>query len=230
VTTLTPTQVAIMPRVNLLPPEIAAADRLRRLKLVLGGAVFGVLLLVLFGWFLVGRSLGSAQDELTQAQTEGNQLNQEIASYSEVPQVYSEVDAAQSDLVTAMTPEIRWSFFLNDLSLTMPKTNRLKTATFVNTAAAAQVDPAAALTPTVTPLGEPAMGTATFTGRATGFDAVAAWLQTLAKSKAYSTPTVTNVAEVDSEGTAGRVFDVESNAFLNVNAASNRYQQVEAGE
>jgi Tfp pilus assembly protein PilN len=219
-----------MPRVNLLPPEIAAAQRLRRLQVILGAAVFGVLALVLLAWLVVGSGVGSAQDELTQAQGESSQLEQEIASYSEVPQVYGDVETAQGNLTTAMTPEIRWSFFLNDLSLTMPKTSRLDSLAFLNTAAAAQLDPTAALTPTTTPLGEPTMGTVTFTGKATGFDAVAAWLQTLGRSKALSSATVTNVAEVDSEESSGHLFDVASNAFLNANAASNRYLQVEAGE
>ena len=35
-TTLTPTRLAAMPRVNLLPPEIAEAARFKRLKVMLG--------------------------------------------------------------------------------------------------------------------------------------------------------------------------------------------------
>jgi Tfp pilus assembly protein PilN len=92
------------------------------------------------------------------------------------------------------------------------------------------MDPTSQAALVTTPLGEPTMGTVTFTGKSTGFDAVAAWMQTLGRSDSLSDPTVTNVAAADSEDTKGKVFDVESNAFLNANAASNRYLQVGTGE
>ncbi|HEX5017958.1 MAG TPA: PilN domain-containing protein [Actinomycetes bacterium] len=229
-TTLTANRLATMPRVNLLPPEIAAAQRLRQLKMLLGLIVVGALVVVVLAWLYVGGQVGNAEDELTQAQTDGAQLQQEIATYAEVPQVFGEVEAAQTNLVTAMTPEIRWSFLLNDLSLTIPQTSRLKSLTFTNQAAAIQVDPNAGLNAVTTPYGEPTMGTVTFTGRSTNFDAVVSWLQTLNRSEALSDPTVTNVAENEDEETAGRFFDVESNAFLTPEAASNRYAQIETGE
>ena len=42
------------------------------------------------------------------------------AKYAEVPKVYAQVDAAEADLELAMGQEIRYSFVLNDLSLTIP--------------------------------------------------------------------------------------------------------------
>ena len=74
-----------------------------------------------------------------EAQAEDAQLQADVATYAEVPQVLAEVDVAQANLVTAMTPEIRWSFYLNDLSLTIPRTTRLTSMTAVNAAADAQL-------------------------------------------------------------------------------------------
>ena len=103
--------------------------------------------------------------------------------------------------------------------------------TAVNAAAAAQLDPAAAeLNASVTPLGTPSMGTVTFTGSATDFDAVASWLQTLARQEGYTEPTVTSVQKSDAEDTVGEFYEVETSTALTPEAASNRYLQIATGE
>jgi Tfp pilus assembly protein PilN len=241
-TTMTPTQLATMPRVNLLPPEIAAAARLKRLRLMLGVALGGAVVLVLFLYLLASSQVGSAEDQLADAQALGQQRTAEKATYAEVPLVYAEVDAAQSNLVTAMTPEIRWSFYLNDLSLTIPKTTRLATITAVNDAAAAQLAGSLTTTapPTTTtstetgvaaaPVAPVSMGSITFTAKSTNFDAVAAWLQSLTRQEGYMDPFVQNITKADSENTVGDWYDVDSSTKLDLEAASNRYLQIGAGE
>src|SRR3954471_24435138 len=144
-TTLTQTHLAAMPRVNLLPPEIAAAARLKRLRAMLGLAVAGIAVVVVLLFLFVSSRVGAAQDDLDAAQAIGAQRTAEKADYAEVPLVYASVDTAQQNLATAMTPEIRWSFYLNDLSLTIPRTTRLSSMTAVNDAAAVQLAGAAAL-------------------------------------------------------------------------------------
>ena len=78
-TTLTPTRLAQMPRVNLLPPEIAAAAKLRRLKIMLGLLVLGAMVLVVLGSSSPAVSIGGAEESLVDAQTEGAQLQAEVA-------------------------------------------------------------------------------------------------------------------------------------------------------
>lgn len=227
-TTLTPTRMAQMPRVNLLPPEIAAAAKLRSLKLMLGLLVFAAMVLVVVGYLIVSSRIGGAEDALAEAQTYGTQRQADVATYAEVPQVLAEVDAAQVNLETAMTPEIRWSFYLNDLSLTIPKTTRLSNITAVNSAAAEQLTAA----PTVvgTPLGALPMGSITFSGKSTDFDAVAAWLQSLSRQQGYLEPSVQGVTKAEADGADGTFYDVESNTQLSVDAASGRYLQIANGE
>lgn len=232
-TTLTPTRLAAMPRVNLLPPEIEAAARLKRLKAVLAIVVLAVLAAVVLVYLFVSGQVGAAEDDLATAEAQGTALQAELAEYAEVPEVLAAVDAAQANLTTAMTPEIRWSFYLNDLSLSIPKTSRLATLTAVNAAAAAQVAPATGVgltTAPVTPLGAPSMGTVAFTGSATDFDAVAAWLQTLARQQGYTEPSVTSITESDAEDTVGHFYEIETSIALTPEAASNRYLQIATGE
>lgn len=230
-TTLTPTRLAQMPRVNLLPPEIAAAAKLKRLKAVLGLTVLAVMALLVLAFLWVSGQVGGAEEELATAQATGNVLEAEVATYAEVPQVLLAVDTAQADLATAMTPEIRWSFYLNDLSLTIPRTTRLTDITAVNEAAAAQLTGTVTTAEgVVTPLGEMSMGSMTFSGKSTDFDAVAVWLQSLARQEGYIEPSVQNVTRADSEGSSGTFFEVQSTTQLSLEASSGRYLQIANGE
>ncbi|MFL6181624.1 MAG: hypothetical protein ACJ73J_04895, partial [Actinomycetes bacterium] len=178
----------------------------------------------------------------------GAQRTAEKADYAEVPLVYASVDTAQQNLATAMTPEIRWSFYLNDLSLTIPRTTRLSSMTAVNDAAAVQLAGAAALPApaptdgtttdgtttdgtTTTPAPIPVVantGSITFTGKSTDFDAVAARLQSLTRVEGYSDPFVQTITKSDSTNTVGDWFDVDSSTKLNIAALSNRYLQIGA--
>jgi len=230
-TTLTPTRLAQMPRVNLLPPEIAAAAQLRRLKLILGLVVLAAMVLVVLGFLAASSRIGAAEDSLAASEAEGAKLQSDVAAYAEVPQVLAAVGTAQVNLETAMTPEIRWSFYLNDLSLTIPRSTRLSSMTAVNDAAAAQLAGTLATTATVvTPMGQVPMGSITFSGKSTDFDAVAAWLQSLAKQKGYMEPSAQSVTKSDTAGTQGTFYDVESNTQLSLEASSDRYLEIANGE
>jgi len=230
-TTLTPTRLAEMPRVNLLPPEIAEAAQLKRLKVMLGALLLAAMAVVVLIYLLVSSQIGGAEDELASAQADGATLQADVATYAEVPEVLLAVDTAQANLATAMTPEIRWSFFLNDLSLTIPKTTRLSTMTAVNEAASAQLSGSVATDGGAsTALGQISMGSITFTGKSTDFNAVASWLQSLAKQKGYVEPTVQVVTKDEEADTTGTFFSVESSTQLSLEAASGRFETIANGE
>lgn len=232
-TTLTPTRLAQMPRVNLLPPEIAAAARLRRLKILLGLLVLGAMGLTVLGFLFASSQVGGAEDSLAQSEATGVQLQADVATYAEVPQVLAEVDAAQVNLETAMTPEIRWSFYLNDLSLTIPRTTRLASMAAVNEAAAAQLSGTITSVEgglVLTPNGAVSVGSVTFSGKSTDFDAVTAWLQSLARQKGYIEPSVQTVTQAEGADTKGSFYDVESNTQLSTEASSGRYLEIGNGE
>lgn len=229
-TTLTPTRLAQMPRVNLLPPEIAEAAKLKRLKVMLGALLLGAMAVVVLIYLVVSSQIGGAEEDLAVAQADGAKLQADVATYAEVPQVLLAVDTAQANLATAMTPEIRWSFYLNDLSLTIPKTTRLGSMTAVNEAAAGQLTGSVVEEGAVSPLGQVSMGSITFTGKSTDFDAVAAWLQSLAKTEGYLEPTVQVVTKAEEADTAGTFYSVESSTQLSLEAASGRFLTIANGE
>lgn len=220
-TLLTAARVSEMPRVNLLPPEIAAAAKLRKLQILLGLLVLGAFVIagLLFMW--ASAKVSAEQQALDDATAEATSLTAEKAQYSEVPEVDAALLVAETNRAQAMAPEIRWSYLMNDLALTTPSGVRLAGMTAVNTAAAAQVTPEP-FAP-VTTLGLPQVGTVDFTGRANDYDAVASWMNSLARqSEWFLEPSVSSISKVEAEDTQGDVYDFAGASFLSPEALSGR--------
>ncbi len=168
---------AVLPRVNLLPPEIGEAVRFRRIQMGLGGALLTTLGVVALLYVGAVSSVGEAETELAASTATGTQLQAENDKYADVTAVYAAAAAAEAMLTQAMGEEVRFSQYLNDLSLTVPENVWVKNVTF------AQAPVPAALGST-----EPGIGTVTFTGVGFSHDDVAVWLESLAKQKGYKDP------------------------------------------
>src|SRR5581483_2823263 len=134
--------VTAMPRVNLMPPEIAEAERFRRLQMAMGGAV--VLSAVVVGLLYqhAHSGISDAQKDLTAAQNQHTGLQGKLDSLSSVSQTFAAVQAKESLLSQAMGNEIRWSYVLNDLSYRVPSDFWLTAVQATETVA----DPTAATT------------------------------------------------------------------------------------
>jgi Tfp pilus assembly protein PilN len=207
--------VTATPRVNLMPPEIAEAERFRRLQMAMGGAV--VLSAVVVGLLYqhAHSGISSAQNDLTAAQNDHSDLQGKLDNLSNVSQTFADVQAKQALLSQAMGNEIRWSYVLNDLSYRVPSDFWLTAVQATETVA----DPAAATS--LTTLTPGALGTISFNGVAIKHDDVAAWLDALAKEKGFSNPTFSN----SSQGTIGSrtVYFNSSQADITNDALSNRF-------
>lgn len=199
----------VLPRVNLLPPEIAAQARLRRVQLALAGGLVATVGVVGVLYASATASVGDATDELATATARGAALQVEARSYADVNEVYAEAETARAMLVAAMGQEVRFSSYLDDLSKTVPEHVWLKDVTF------SQVPPAGAGATTS------GIGTATFTGVGFRHDDVATWLETLAAQEGFADPYV-------SDATAGKIGDRRTVSFtstvtLTTDALSGRY-------
>jgi Tfp pilus assembly protein PilN len=216
--TVKATGISSLPRVNLMPPEIAEAARFRRLQFAMGGAVI-VSAAIVGGLYTHAKGgVKSAQAEVTAAQTQQTALQAKQASLNSVQQTLSDVAAKQSLLGQAMGQEIRWSYVLNDLSYRIPSDVWLTGITADETAA----NPATAAAPSGLP-GAPAsdLGTVTFSGVAFKHDDVATWLDALAKEKGFTSPTFSSSSE-SAIGTRS-VVDFGSSTIVDNDALSNRY-------
>jgi Tfp pilus assembly protein PilN len=203
---------AAMPRVNLMPPEIAEAERFRRLQMAMGGAIVLSVLVVGYLWHNAKSGISSAQHQLDTAQSQQATLTSKMQTLSYVSQAYDQVHAKQMLLSQAMSPEIRWSYILNDLSFRIPS-NVWLTAVTANE----QAGPTAqtSLTPSTTAPGT--LGTVSFSITAFKHDDVAAWLDSLAKEKGFTNPTFSSSIEalIGSRGVvnAGTSVDITPDAL-----------------
>jgi Tfp pilus assembly protein PilN len=223
VTTSTATRLAALPRVNLLPPEIEEQRRFRRVQVGLGAAVAAAVGAVGLLYLNASTSVSEARAELDAARAQTATLNTETARFAHVPRVYAQVAASEAMLSSAMGKEVRWSYYLNDLSRSIPPRVWLTQITVTeNVEAAANTgagQPASnagqnALVP-------PGIGQITFRGTADRHDDVARWLETLARQRGYANASFSTSTErfID----AHKVVDFSSTVTLTDKALSGRY-------
>jgi Tfp pilus assembly protein PilN len=202
-----------LPRVDLLPPEIHAARRLRNLQ---GGLVAGVAATVLVVgalWFVADAQVQRDQEALDAAQTRQVQVSAQVSRLAEVNAVYAAVTARKELLGAAMGGEVRWSNYLNDLALRVPDDVWLTNLTIApGTAGTAGA--------TGTTAG---VAKITFTGAARTHNDVAVWLESLARQRGYVDAYFTSSAEAEIDGT--KIVNFTSSVTVTSEALSNRYVQ-----
>ncbi len=226
-----PSSTAAFPRVNLMPDTITSEAKVHRAKLVLGIAAAASVALVGGLYVLASADVSGAQDQLDTATARGAVLATEAAKYADVPKVQAEVAAAQTQQYEAMGSEVRWSFLLNNLALTMPAGSSLTgfagvvSTTPPVTAAGAKVASAGDLSAGSTSvLGRPGIGTITYEGEARGYPNVAAFLDAMAKQKTLLDPYATFVGAVPvQKGEPSKGFTFTSQAAVSDAALSRRY-------
>ena len=219
--TQTALRATVSPHVNLLPPDIAEEARFRSLRVFMA-------LVVVFGAFVGGvlylQSVGevtAAQDQLSSAQDEGTAMQTQLVKLANVPVVYAQVAAAEAQLNVAMGSEVRYSYVLNDLSLSINRNAWLSSVTVVQ-------NPLAVTGTGVTPPAQgaawtkPAIGKLSFAGTAKSYNDVAAWVDFLTADKFYSDAFISIANIGDKIGTASTVH-FESTVNLTDKAYSHRF-------
>jgi Tfp pilus assembly protein PilN len=213
VESLTSTGRAPLPRVNLLPPEVHQARKLRRVQAGLGAGV-AVVAVVLGGLYVTQANAASnAKDDLAAAQARHATLQAQAATYSDVPKTIQAIDAAQAARQQAMANDVLWYRYLNDLSYVTPANTwltelSLKTAGGdANTAA----------------LGTTGIGSVQVKGQSKKHVDVAAWLNALGKETGFTQPYFTDAVNTDLNGTTVVQFD--STVNVTADALSHRYDR-----
>jgi Tfp pilus assembly protein PilN len=203
-----------MPKVDLLPPEIAAEATFRKLRIGLALGVAAAVGVVGLLWYSAHTQVAGAQSELTAAQQTQTRLQVEMTKYADVPKTYAAVTAAEAQLNLAMGHEVRFSFVLNDLSMTIPDKVWLNTATITQ-----DVD---GTSPPTGAWGNTGIATLTVDGFAYNYPDVAAWLQMLGKGKYYTDPYFSDAHQGELIGTHKNVI-FSSNVIITQKAYSGRY-------
>jgi len=216
--TLTTSRTATPPRVNLLPPEIGERARFRKVQSGLALAVLSAAGLAGLLYFMAVGEAGQASRELDATRATTATLQAEAATYAEVPRIYTQVAAAEAQLTQAMGQEIRWSYYLNDLSLRIPEDLWLDRLTVTQ-----NVDATTGTLPTAGPTGSPPVATVTFEGTALEHVDVAAWLRSLLKMQGNYDPYFTRSDRTTIGDTS--VVDFDSSVSIDDKALSGRYSE-----
>jgi Tfp pilus assembly protein PilN len=227
VSTQTLTGTPTLPRVNLLPPEIAEARRFRRVRVGLGAAVAVSVLGVGALYMHAHSGVGAAQQQLTQAQDENTSLTRQLAQYQNVTALKDQVEVAETNLQQAMGPQVLWSHYMSDLSLVLPGNVWLTEVQVAlgNDGSASSPGGIAGALPSAD-----AIGAISLKGSALSHDDVAALLTALAKEKGFSDPYLTQSAESVVQNTTKRIDDFQGSVDLSTKALSNRYSTPSAGD
>ena len=215
----TATQTAVSPRVNLLPPEIAERETLRRAQLAMLGTGVAAVAVVGGLYLQASAKVSDARQDKAQAVAANAQLQAKLGDLATVKDVYAQVDAASKTLAIAMHYEVRWSTYLHDLTLTIPENvwlNRLE----VKLNEAKSSAQAASAGGENAPVFEPGLGTVKVSGSAFSHDDVAAWLESLAKQRGYADAYFTKSEDRLEERI---IVDFDSSAVVTDKARSNRY-------
>lgn len=180
-----------LPRVNLLPPEVHQARKLRRLQVGLGVGLAGLVVVIGAAYLVEDQNAHQASDDLASVQAQSVTLNAQKAQYADVPQTLSAIDAAETARQTAMTNDIAWYRYLNDLSYVTPPNTWLTQLTVNMAGASGASTTAAAGLPSPTS-STPSIATITFAGTAKNHNDVASWLDAIAKEKGWTNVYFTN--------------------------------------
>jgi Tfp pilus assembly protein PilN len=207
---------APVPKVNLLPAEIAQARRLAGLKRVLAGGVVAVALLCAGGTVWAQAGASAAQDELDAVQARADVLRAEQARYAAVPKLLNLIQSAGAAREQAMSQDVLWYGFLSDLSVTTPK------GVTLNGLQVALDKPTVATDPLV----KPGIGTVTFTGSAQRFPDVAAWLDAVARMHGLDGSTLQSATREDpSGGKPSEAVNFTTTVTVTSKALTHRYDR-----
>ena len=173
-----------MSQVNLLPPDILAAQRQRRMAGVVALAGAGVIGLIFLFYVLQLGSLGSVREDIERAEQNNAGLRRDIEALQQFEEIRSRAQAKQDLLNQVFANEISFSGILMDVSRVIPSE-----AALTSFAATSQE-------PTATTGGSTLLtGRIDVAGVVIDYDTIASWLMRLERIRGWVNPWVTSIAD-----------------------------------
>ncbi len=112
--------VGNVPRLDLLPPELAERRRTRRQLLLTGAAI--ALLVALLGFLWVQRR-AEVDDRVARAEAEEaitESLRAELTTFAAIQALEADVDARRAMVRTALTDDVTWTKIIQEVATVMP--------------------------------------------------------------------------------------------------------------
>ena len=204
-----------LPQVNLLPPEVAAARNLSRIKAWLGVALLMTVVLAAAGFGAALLDGNAAAAELESAQRDGARLQADQAKYAEVPKVLGALADAKAARFVGMSTEVTWTGYLSAISATLPPNVSIDNFS-VHGGTPMTLAPAPA-----TALQAPSLYTITFAARSKTIPDSAAWADALNSVPGFADAWISS-ASVTGQG-AATYYQVAASVQVNSVALANRF-------
>lgn len=211
------TPVATWPQVNLLPSEVTQGRRLKSIKRLLLLALLVVVLIATLAYAGAQWLARSAAAELASVQAETARLQEEKASYAEVPTTLGAISQAETARQQGMATEILWPSYLESLRAVTP-TGVSYDSLSVTVGSASQ--PYAGSTD---PLATPgSIGQVSFTARSTTVPDTAAWIDGISTVAGLQNPWFSSASRTEEDGVV--YYQVEATVDLQPSALSGRFE------
>ena len=173
-----------MSQVNLLPPEIQAAQRQRRLAGVVALAGIGVIGLIFVFYVLQLGKVSAIRSDIEDQKQTNQSLQSQIQALQEFEELRARAQAKQELLNEVFANEISFSGLLMDVSRVIPSSAALTSMT------------ATAQEPAPTPGGSTLLtGRIDVAGLALDYETIASWLTRLERVRGWVNPWVTSIAD-----------------------------------
>jgi Tfp pilus assembly protein PilN len=170
--------------VNLLPPDILAEQRQRRMAGVVGLAGLGVIVLILLFYVLQVNKVSGIRADIEDQQQTNASLQKEIDQLQEFDDLRARAQAKQELLNEVFANEISFSQLMMDVSRVIPSTAALTSMS------------ASAEEPTPTTGGPTLLtGRIDVSGLALDYDTLHAWLTRLERVRGWVNPWITSIAD-----------------------------------
>ena len=173
-----------MSEVNLLPPDILAEQRQRRMAGVVALAGLGVLVLIALFYLLQANKVAGIRADIEDQERTNASLQREIDQLQEFDQLRAQAQTKQELLNQVFANEISFSGLLMDVSRVIPSTAALTSMT----ASAEEPTPTTGGTTLLT-------GRIDVSGLALDYDTLHAWLTRLERVRGWVNPWITSIAD-----------------------------------
>lgn len=211
---LTALDTYVLPRVNLLPPEIGERAAERRSYVFMGLAVAAAAAAVAGMYIGQASRVSAAKTELQESQADNAKLQADRAKLQTVQDAYAAVDRDEALLTLARARRVNWSVYLHNISISIPENVWITQLTAVVTPPTAA--PVAGVVPPV--------GTLTFVGNGFAYNDVAAWLESVAKLNGVTDATFGTAADVKPASPGGRTIVTFTSTAALTEAAITRHK------
>ena len=175
-----------MSQVNLLPPEIQAAQRQRRLAGVVVLAGFGVIGLILVFYVIQLGNVSAIRSDIEQQNQTNQSLQSQIQALQEFEELRAQAQAKQDLLNEVFANEISFSGLLMDISRVIPSSAALTSMTAVSQEPIPTTGGSTLLT-----------GRIDIAGLALDYQTIATWLTQLERVRGWVNPWVTSIADLE---------------------------------